>query len=129
MARKISPVRQSKANSNKSEGENGFVEIGRKLGITIPAGLILLAGINTDVSAHTKDASVNPKAAAEIQKTGSNEVADQLLGYAKKGIIVASAADCSGLHGDTHVNTDDPNITVNGKHGNVHTDQHGDSCR
>lgn len=121
--------KHKKVNHVNPEGEKEFIEVGRKLGISIPAGLMLLVSMNVDVAAHTQDTTPDLKASAEIQKLSSNEVADQLLGYAKNGVIIASAADCSGIHGDTHVNKDDPNITVDGKHSNVHTNTHGDSCR
>ncbi len=129
MAPNISPRKQSKTNRVKSEWGKRFIEVGRKLGISIPAGLFLLANMNVGVAVHTQDVSADPKASAEIQKLRSNEVADQLLGYAKKGVIIASAADCNGIHGDSHVNVDDPNIMVDGKHSNIHTNTHGDSCR
>ncbi len=66
---------------------------------------------------------------AQAQNLRSNQVVDKLLGYAKGGVNLAAAGNCGGIHGNTHVNVNDPNVTNNGKHSNVHTNNHGDSCR
>jgi|WetSurMetagenome_2_1015567.scaffolds.fasta_scaffold00035_27 hypothetical protein len=129
MAKGMSSNKRSKAIRVKSEEGKGFVEVGRKLGIAIPAGLFLLASMNVNVAADTQNTQAVPRASVEQQGLRSNEVAGQLLDYAKNGVQIASAANCNGIHGDSHVDKNDPNVTNNGKHGNVHTNNHGDSCR
>jgi hypothetical protein len=120
--------KKTKTDRTKSEAEKRLIEVSRKLGIAIPASLFLLTTANAAIVPEAMNEHPNSK--TEIQKTLSNEVIEQLFGYAKKGVELASASDCNGIHGDSYVDKDDPNVTrEDGTHGNIHTAQHGDSCR
>lgn len=121
--------KKTKTRRTKSETEKRFTEVSRKLGIAIPAGLFLLISANTATAIPVPNVTEYSNSKTEIQKLLSNEVISQLLHYAKRGPVVASAADCQGLHSDDHVDTVDPDVTNNGQHDKVHTNTHGDSCR
>jgi len=123
------PEKQSQTDAGEPDGEKGFVEIGRRLGIAIPAGLLLFANVAVNASVGAQSPLAEAKSAAGIERLGSNEVAEWLLTYAKPEVQIASAANCGGIHGDTHVNKVSPDVTNDGRHLKVHTDQHGDSCR
>lgn len=117
-------------NHGKEAKSSDFVGVGKKLGIAVPAGLMLLANITVNAAVAPQSSMAGVKNAADLEKLQSNEVAGQLFDYATRGTELASASNCNGLHGDNHVNKNSPDVTDNnGKHGNVHSDQHGDSCR
>ncbi len=103
-------------------GSKRFTEIALKLGIAVPASLLLMTGSQAKIVDH-------PETSPTLEALRGNAVADKLIGYTRDGVRIASAANCKGIHGDQHVDKDDPNITNNGKHSNVHSNQHGDSCR
>lgn len=117
--------------SGSARGER-LLDIGQKLGIAIPAGLLLFCGVNA--SAMTRDAakiSFSPDVARE------NEVARHLTEITNNpGGVLLTDKD-NPLHGNTHVDTSSPDVhsdySDSGKHtnshGNVHTNTHGDANR
>lgn len=63
----------------------------------------------------------NLNTAKELNKLQTNETVHHLLSM--DNIILAQ------VHANTHVNKNDPNITVNGKHSNVHYNTHANYTR
>ena len=117
--------------SGSARGER-LLAIGQKLGIAIPAGLLLFCGVNA--SAMTRDAvklSFAPDASRD------NEVARHLTEITNNPGGVLLADKDNPLHGNTHVDTNSPDVhsdySDSGKHanshGNVHTNTHGDANR
>ncbi|UWX56907.1 hypothetical protein NY406_06540 [Chlorobaculum sp. MV4-Y] len=122
---------EGKLRSGSTRGER-LLAIGQKLGIAIPAGLLLFCGVNA--SAMTRDAakiSFSPDAARE------NEVARHLTEITNNRGGVLLADEDNPLHGNTHVDTHSPNVhndySDSGKHtnthGDVHTNTHGNANR
>ena len=117
--------------SRSARGER-LLAIGQKLGIAVPAGLLLFCGVNA--SAMTRDVaklSFAPDASRE------NEVARHLTEITNNPGGVLLADKDNPLHGNTHVDTNSPDVhsdySDSGKHanshGNVHTNTHGDANR
>ena len=112
----------------RPQGDSAFVDIAHKLGIVLPAGLLLLTATAADAAVKGPGSVAEANASVERARLADNEVAARLFGYINGPVKLA--ADCTGIHGDNHVNKDSPNVMdLEGHHGNVHTDQHGDSCR
>ena len=122
---------EGKSCSGSARGER-LLAIGQKLGIAIPAGLLLFCGVNA--SAMTRDAvklSFAPDASRD------NEVARHLTEITNNPGGVLLADKDNPLHGNTHVDTNSPDVhsdySDSGKHanshGNVHTNTHGDANR
>jgi hypothetical protein len=123
----------------KSTGKAGneLFEISQKLGIALPAGLLLFCSMNA--SAMTRHSPVTQSAV--IGTTGEslagNEVILHLLSLKSGEHSMMLAAHDGPLHSDSHVDTNDPNVTNNytdngvhtNTHGNVHTNTHGDADR
>jgi hypothetical protein len=120
-----------KHHSGSARGER-MLAIGQKLGVAIPAGLLLFCGVNA--SAMTRDAAT-PALAPDSAR--ENEVARHLTEITSNPGGVLLADQDNPLHGNTHVDSNSPDVTNdytdNGKHtnthGNVHTDTHGDANR
>jgi hypothetical protein len=112
-------------NTHKPLINNGLLEIGKKLGIAIPAGLLLLININTDDASKNHILKNNINAAKELNKLQSNETVKYLLSHEKNqdNIILAQ------VHANTHTDVNNPNVTRDGKHLNVHTNRHTDYTR
>jgi hypothetical protein len=108
-----------KRRSGSDKGER-MIAIGQKLGVAIPAGLLLFCGVNA--SAMTRDAvniSFSPDAVRE------NEVAQHLTALSANPQGALLADNDNPLHGNTHVNKFDPNIHNDYSDSGVHTDSHG----
>lgn len=123
------PVIRQQTGSGKGER---MLAIGQKLGIAIPAGLLLFCGVNA--SAMTRDGAM-PAFARDAAR--ENEVARHLTEITSNPGGAMLADKDNPLHGNTHVNTNSPNVhsdySDSGKHtnshGNVHTNTHGDANR
>ncbi|MGC8773722.1 MAG: hypothetical protein ACP5R6_00445 [Chlorobaculum sp.] len=117
--------------SGSGRGER-MIAIGQKLGVAIPAGLLLFCGVNA--SAMPRDAATPAIASGAVRE---NEVARHLTSLTANPQGALLADKDNPLHGNTHVDSNSPNVTYdytdNGKHtnshGNVHTDTHGDANR
>jgi hypothetical protein len=107
--------KQSEKNINKSIAKKGVLEIGKKLGLTIPAGLLLLFNVSADATTQNQPLKENITEAKELHKLQTNEIVKHLLSGDK--IIIAQVHSNVG-----HTNVNDPNVTNDGKHLNVHTD-------
>jgi hypothetical protein len=115
--------KQSNKKNDKAVIKRGVLEIGKKLGLTIPAGLLLLFNVNADAVMQDKTLNENVMTAKELRKLESNDVVKHLLSSDK--IILAQVHTNVG-----HTNVYDPNVTNNGKHLNVHTNtQHTNYTR
>jgi hypothetical protein len=129
MAANKSSNKTARIDRDGPKGSRGFVDIARKLGIALPAGLLLLTNMTASAAVNGLGPLGETKISAELEKLGTNEIAERLLAHTKEQVKIASAANCGGIHGDTWINKNDPDVTYQGHHTKVHTNQHGDSCR
>lgn len=114
-----------------------MLSIGQKLGVAIPAGLLLFCGVNASAMSHDTPSTVCSSVGNLSEATVGNEVARHLVEMKGDRGNVQIADNKDPLHGDSHVNVNDPdvktNYTDNGHHtdqyGKVHTDNHGDANR
>jgi hypothetical protein len=120
--------RQNEEETSGSRIKKGLLEIGKKLGIAIPAGLLLLCNVNADAATKNHDDRADSKTAKEILKLKNNEIVKHLVSQSP-----VTMDDKDPLHTNTHSDKDSPNIThTDGdhtNHGNVHTDEHADATR
>jgi hypothetical protein len=122
---------EGERHSGSGKGER-LLAIGQKLGIAIPAGLLLFCGVNA--SAMSRDGAT-PAFASDAAR--ENEVARHLTEITSNPGGVLLADKDNPLHGNTHVDTNSPDVhsdySDSGKHtnthGNVHTNTHGDANR
>jgi hypothetical protein len=105
----------SRIDRDSPSGDREFVGIARKLGIMLPASLLLLTNMTASATVNALGTPGETKASAVQERLRANEVAEQLLAYTKGQVKIA--AGCEGIHTNTPgINVHNPNVTNNGQH-------------
>jgi len=117
--------KEFKETANPATIKRGLLDIGKKLGIAIPTGLLLLLNVNVDDTTKNHFLKDNINMAKELNKLQTNETVKHLLSMdkIKDNIILAQ------VHSNTHIDKCSPNVWNDGKHLNVHTNTHSDYTR